>query len=214
MNKKGQSMRGLIGKVVKINRGGPESFEGTLVKISSDYMVVRNKEGFIYVNESHVKSVTEAGHSHREKGPKQKLIQSNDFHGVLKSLRLKRVQINQGGPEKLEGVLVSVSHNRLIIILKNNEIVRVFIHHVKTISVHVHGHNNENNENNNQAKDNQSKDNQSNDNKSKDNKSNDNQSRGNQSGARNNQSRGNQSAGRQSRGAQSQGNRNAKKTAK
>lgn len=199
MSKKGQSMRGLRGKVVKINRGGPESFEGTLVKVSSDYMVVRNKEGFIYVNESHVKSITEAGHSHREKGPKQKLIHANDFHGVLKSLRLKRVQINQGGPEKLEGVLVSVTHNRLIIILKNNEIVRVFIHHVKTISVHVHGHNNENHENNNQSKDNQSKDNKSNGNKSN----------GNQSGARNSNSRGNQS-----RGTQAQGNRSAKKTAK
>ncbi|WP_160034508.1 hypothetical protein [Paenibacillus sp. An7] len=210
MTKKGQSMRGLLGKVVKINRGGPESFEGTLVKVSSDYMVIRSKEGFIYVNEAHVKSVTEAGHSHRENGLKQKLIHSNDFHGVLKSLRLKRVQINQGGPEKLEGVLVSVSHNRLIIILKNNEIVRVFIHHVKTISVHVHGHNNENQEN----KDNQSKDNKSNDNKSKDNKSNDNQTRGNQSGARNSNSRGKQSGGNQSRGAQAQGNRSAKKTAK
>lgn len=210
MTKKGQSMRGLLGKVVKINRGGPESFEGTLVKVSSDYMVIRSKEGFIYVNESHVKSVTEAGHSHREKGPKQKLIHSNDFHGVLKSLRLKRVQINQGGPEKLEGVLVSVSHNRLIIILKNNEIVRVFIHHVKTISVHVHGHNNENQEN----KDNQSKDNKSNDNNAKDNKSNDNQARGNQSAARNSSSRGKQSGGNQSRGAQAQGNRSAKRTGK
>ncbi|WIV18387.1 hypothetical protein QPK24_18625 [Paenibacillus polygoni] len=210
MTKKGQSMRGLLGKVVKINRGGPESFEGTLVKVSSDYMVIRSKEGFIYVNEAHVKSVTEAGHSHREKGPKQKLIHSNDFQGVLKSLRLKRVQINQGGPEKLEGVLVSVSHNRLIIILKNNEIVRVFIHHVKTISVHVHGHNNENQEN----KDNQSKDNKSNDNKAKDNKSNDNQARGNQSAARNSSSRGKQSGGNQSRGAQAQGNRSAKRTGK
>ena len=40
MTKKGQNMRSLIGKVVKINRGGPESFEGKLVSVCSDYMVV------------------------------------------------------------------------------------------------------------------------------------------------------------------------------
>lgn len=203
MSKKGQSMRG---KVVRINRGGPESFEGTLVKVASDYMVLRNKEGFIYVNGAHVKSVTEAGHSHREKGPKQKLIRSNDFHGVIKSLRLRRVQINQGGPEKLEGVLVGVNNNRLIVILKNNEIVRVFLHHVKTISAHVHGHNNEGHENNNKSNDNQSKDNKSNDNKSKDNQSKGNQSRGSQS--QGNQSRAKNS---QSTSRQSHGNRSGKK---
>ena len=38
-----------VGMLVKINRGGPESFDGVLVSVQSGYVVMRTKAGLVYV---------------------------------------------------------------------------------------------------------------------------------------------------------------------
>ncbi|WP_211747500.1 hypothetical protein [Paenibacillus sp. Marseille-Q4541] len=166
------NMRGLLGRGVKINRGGPDAIEGTLMDVRWDHMVVHCKEGLVYVNESHIKSITDTGRSGGARGFMQDPIRSNNFLGVMRSLRYQRVQINRGGPEKLEGILADADQNQLVMTLKNQEIVRIPLYHVKSISVLGKDQKNNNTsqgnkENSNQSQGNQSKGNQSKSNQSK-----------------------------------------------
>lgn len=191
MSMNGQGLRGLLGREIKINRGGPDSVTGTLMDVRWDYMAMSCKEGIVYVNETHVKSITETGRSGGNRtAALGNPIPSNTFLGVMQALRFRRVQINRGGPEKVEGILADANQNQLILALKNQEIVRIPLQHVKSVSI-VRGSNNNNSNNSNNSNNNGN-----------------NTSQGNQA-AQGNRSQGNQAAqGKQSQGNQAaQGNR-------
>ncbi|MGC5775900.1 DUF6897 domain-containing protein [Paenibacillus pabuli] len=216
MSTNGQGMRGLLGREIKVNRGGPDSVQGTLLDVRWDYMALSCKEGIVYINESHVKSITDTGRSGGNRTQMGNPIPSNTFLGVMQALRFRQVQINRGGPEKVEGILADANQNQLIITMKNQEIVRIPLQHVKSVSL-VRGSSNNNSNNtsqgnqtqNNQSRGNQSTGNQARGNQSGGNKSRGNQSQGNKSGgnkSRGNQSQGNKSGGNKSRGNQSRGN--------
>lgn len=58
MNK--ELMGSLLNKVIKIDRGGPESRVGLLIGVEDDYIALLTKEdGVIYYHLHHIKSVTE-----------------------------------------------------------------------------------------------------------------------------------------------------------
>ncbi|WP_340389245.1 hypothetical protein [Paenibacillus sp. FSL E2-0151] len=217
MSMNGQGMRGLLGREIKINRGGPDSVQGTLTDVRWDYMAMNCKEGIVYVNESHVKSITDTGRSGGNRNAAMgNPIPSNTFLGVMQALRFRRVQINRGGPEKVEGILADANQNQLIMTLKNQEIVRIPMQHVKSVSLVRGGGNNNNNNSSNTSQGNQAaQGNQSQGNKSGGNKSRNNQ--GNRSQGQRvqgNQSQGNKSGGNKSRGNQgnqSRGNKSGGK---
>ncbi|GAB1157687.1 hypothetical protein YWY31_37120 [Paenibacillus illinoisensis] len=188
MSMNDQGMRGLLGREIKINRGGPDSVQGTLMDVRWDYMAMNCKEGIVYVNETHVKSITDTGRSGGNRNAAiGNPIPANTFLGVMQALRFRRVQINRGVPEKVEGILADANQNQLILTLKNQEIVRIPLQHVKSVSL-VRGSNNNNNGKN------TSQGNQA--------------AQGNQ--ARGNRSQGNQAVqGNQARGNRSQGNQAA-----
>jgi spore coat protein B len=201
----GQGMRGLLGREIKINRGGPDSVTGTLMDVRWDYMAMSCKEGIVYVNETHVKSITDTGRSGGNRAAAMgNPIPSNTFLGVMQALRFRRVQINRGGPEKVEGILADANQNQLILALKNQEIVRIPLQHVKSVSI-VRGSNNNNSNNSNNSNNNGNNTSQGNQ------AAQGNRSQGNQA-AQGNQSQGNQAAqgnrGNRSQGAQqgAQGN--------
>ncbi len=229
MSMNGQGMRGLVGREVKINRGGPDSIQGTLMDVRWDYMAVSCKEGMVYVNDAHVKSITDTGRSGGARGPMGNAIPANTFLGVMQALRFRPVQINRGGPEKVEGILADANQSQLILTMKNQEIIRIPLQHVKSVSL-VRGSSNNNNSNNsgnngkntsqgnktqntqsggNRSQGNRSAGNQACGNKSQGNKSGNNKSRGNQSHG--NKSGGNKSGGNKSRGNQSRGNKSGGK---
>ncbi|MBM6386244.1 MULTISPECIES: hypothetical protein [Paenibacillus] len=205
MSMNGQGMRGLLGREIKINRGGPDSVTGTLMDVRWDYMAMSCKEGIVYVNETHVKSITDTGRSGGNRAAAMgNPIPSNTFLGVMQALRFRRVQINRGGPEKVEGILADANQNQLILALKNQEIVRIPLQHVKSVSI-VRGSNNNNSNNSNNSNNNGNNTSQGNQ------AAQGNRSQGNQA-AQGNQSQGNQAAqgnrGNRSQGAQqgAQGN--------
>lgn len=205
MSMNGQGMRGLLGREIKINRGGPDSVTGTLMDVRWDYMAMSCKEGIVYVNETHVKSITDTGRSGGNRTAAMgNPIPSNTFLGVMQALRFRRVQINRGGPEKVEGILADANQNQLILALKNQEIVRIPLQHVKSVSI-VRGSNNNNSNNSNNSNNNGNNTSQGNQ------AAQGNRSQGNQA-AQGNQSQGNQAAqgnrGNRSQGAQqgAQGN--------
>ncbi len=136
MNK--EMAKALLNKVIKVDRGGPESNIGMLLSAEDDHFtVLTENDGVVYYRTQHIKSITHAAKGGLEFNtviPEDfEYMQAKDFNGILDSLNLYWVQINRGGPEKLEGVLDSHDEDFLTII-SNDEIVRISKYHLRSIS--------------------------------------------------------------------------------
>ncbi|MGO4543362.1 DUF2642 domain-containing protein [Paenibacillus sp. 2TAB23] len=188
-------LQSLVGKNVKINRGGPDSIQGKLLAVKSDYLVVNTREGVVYVARSHVKSITEVacdknggnksggnksgGHKSGHRDPN--FIKANNFRGVIRALNQTFVQINWGGPERVEGFLAQVNNNSVLLV-SGKEAIQIQIDHIKTIKELNCGRSGGNNSTANNSDSNKNKNDNKNDNKNE-NKSN--KSQGNRSGGKN-----------------------------
>lgn len=136
MNK--ELMGSLLNKVIKIDRGGPESRVGLLIGVEDDYIALLTKEdGVIYYHLHHIKSVTE----NAKKGLEFDITVPEDFgffqgknlRAVLEQLQYRWIKINRGGPEKLEGILDAVNDDFLTIVA-NEEVIRVSMFHLRNVS--------------------------------------------------------------------------------
>jgi spore coat protein B len=134
-------MSSMVGKVVKINRGGPEARTGLLLSTGEDYFVLQTKEeGVLYFTSRHVKSITEntkQGIDFESEGS-ESLVWSSaaDFTSMLGDLKHQWVTINRGGPEKIEGVLDDANDDYITLIL-NEEVIRLASYHVKSVAILV-----------------------------------------------------------------------------
>ncbi|WP_276352762.1 DUF6897 domain-containing protein [Cohnella caldifontis] len=162
--------RQLIGRHVKINRGGPDSVEGVLLAVNGEVLVLKSNGTIIYVNGTHVKSITEgksqgrsgggsggrSGQGSGSGGISAAIINASTINGVLARMRQQFIQVNRGGPEKLEGFLANMGDDFILLIV-GREFVRVPIFHIKTVNFSgKSGGNKNNNKNNNQSNRNQS----------------------------------------------------------
>ncbi|EXX85913.1 hypothetical protein BG53_01270 [Paenibacillus darwinianus] len=150
----GGSLEEFVGKTVKINRGGPDSIVGRVLGVRSDYLAVSTREGIVYINTSHIKSITEGpksdgksdGRSRGRSGWSTRFIIAENFNGVLRRLNQRFVKINWGGPEKVEGFIVEVSGNTLLLV-HQKEIIRIPLFHIKTVSPQKAGDHSDGNKN-------------------------------------------------------------------
>ncbi len=148
-------MKYFIGKVIKVNRGGPESRIGKLMDASEDHVALFTEDdGLVYYNTQHIKSFTD-----NMKGEMEfNIVVPNDiqykkadnFYSLLESLKFQWVKINRGGPEKLEGVLSDV-HPDYISLINKEEIVRLAMFHITNISYGLKIENAQDQKSNNQA---------------------------------------------------------------
>ncbi|NIK76122.1 spore coat protein B [Paenibacillus castaneae] len=212
-------LRSLVGKFVKINRGGPDMLQGKLLAVKSDYLVLSTMEGIIYIATSHVKSITEIGGNNSNKSGNnnksssnnksgnnkssnslgsrrdQNYINASDFDGVIRALNQKFVKLNSGGPEKVEGFIAEVRRNSILLV-SGNEAIQIQIFHIKTIKEvnrnQSGGNKNKNSNSNNNNSNNNNKsnsNNNSNNNKSGNKNKNNNKTNGNRSGGNRSNSR-------------------------
>lgn len=126
----------LVGQIVRINHGGPESRTGWLLGVEQGYLVLyTKKDGVLYYNSAHVKSVTELAKQdklRRDEAPKH--IRAYNFWYLLRSMQDQPIQINRGGPEKIEGKLIGFSQDSLVLQdKKERKWIPVF--HIKSVSV-------------------------------------------------------------------------------
>ncbi|MDR9852227.1 hypothetical protein RJP21_01275 [Paenibacillus sp. VCA1] len=225
MSLSGLEFMGLVGQTVKVNRGGPDSVEGVLLSAQNSYLAVWSKDKkIVYISTQHIKSITASqgsqgsrsgGTQSGSKGSRSggasymgRPIHAHSFAGLLQSLQYRHVQINRGGPEKLEGVIINANQNYLMLAVKGEEVVRIPIFHIKSVTV-VGSSSNNNGSKGNSSNGNKGN-NQSGGNKSGGNKSGGNQSGGKQSGGNRsgeNRTGGNRSGGSYDWGSQSWGNR-------
>jgi spore coat protein B len=136
MNK--EMIHSLVDRVIKVDRGGPESRVGRLLAAEDDYFaLLHEEEGIIYYNTQHIKSVTYNSKSQldldEECSEDFSYIKAKDFKGILQKLTLRWVKINRGGPETLEGVMDVVTDD-FVTIVANEEIIRVSLFHIRNIS--------------------------------------------------------------------------------
>ncbi|MFU7498744.1 spore coat protein CotB [Bacillus subtilis] len=126
----------LINQSVQFNQGGPESKKGRLVWLGDDYAALNtNEDGVVYFNIHHIKSISK--HEPDLKIVEQTpvgVLEADDLSEVFKSLTHKWVSINRGGPEAIEGILVDNADGHYTIV-KNQEVLRIYPFHIKSISL-------------------------------------------------------------------------------
>ncbi len=128
----------LVGKTIKVDRGGPESRVGKLMDVLDDHLVLLTKDdGVVYYNTQHIKSVTENSKDLINLGivvPENfEYKKAASFQSLLDSLKFQWVKINRGGPEKLEGVL-SESNKDYVSLINKEEVVRLSTYHIRNVS--------------------------------------------------------------------------------
>jgi spore coat protein B len=151
MNK--EMMSYMIGKVLKVDRGGAESRTGKLLEMTDDYLTLLTEdEGVIYYKTDHIKSITEnakIGFDFKQEIPDDfTYISGQNFKFLLNNLKSQWVNINRGGHEKLEGVLLNVNDDFVTLIL-NEEVIHLALFHIRNIGygARVEKQNNEKDEN-------------------------------------------------------------------
>lgn len=157
-----ESLKSLAGRVVRIERSGPESRLGKLVAIKDDHIVIYHEdEGMIYFNNDHIKSLSMDTRDFSdlvlvlsaETTDIPDHIDASSFTSVMSNMMYRWVQINRGGPEKLEGVLIGVSDESITLVAKD-EIVNIVPYHVRSVSYGMKKQENKEKENNNDKQDN------------------------------------------------------------
>jgi spore coat protein B len=136
MNK--EAMMQYVGKIIRVDRGGPESRIGKVLAVHDDYFILlTKKDGVVYYKTNHIRSVTESSKDLMKLGikvPKNFEYKSaENFVKLLESIKYQWIRINRGGHEALEGVLNDVTKDIASLIVKE-EVVRFSMKHIRNIS--------------------------------------------------------------------------------
>lgn len=128
----------LVGKTIRVDRGGPESRQGKLLAVFDDYFVLLTEtDGVVYYKTNHIRSITESSKDLMKLGvdvPENFEFKSGEnFTKLLEMIKYQWVKINRGGPESLEGVLNDVDKDFASLIVQE-EIVRFSMKHIRNIS--------------------------------------------------------------------------------
>ncbi|WP_371018144.1 spore coat protein [Pseudalkalibacillus sp. JSM 102089] len=125
----------LLGKQVKVNLKGPEAKVGILFHIATDHFMLQTEKEMIYYNLDHVKSVSVDTTTNPESIVNTFLdpIRGSSITEVLGALHYKWVKINRGGPEHVEGILINVASDHILLLVKT-ELVRITLFHIKSFS--------------------------------------------------------------------------------
>lgn len=135
----------LVGKWIKINRGGPDSIEGKVLAVKDDVMTLLSNNGIVFVSTRHIKSLSELGGSktqgnrtdgNRTEGNKSRtkghVHGPSNFYDAIRSFNQKFVQINGGGPEMVTGFIAEISDDSIKLI-HNREVLSIPLYHIKSI---------------------------------------------------------------------------------
>lgn len=128
----------LLNKVIKVDRGGPESRVGMLIAAEDDHIaLLTEKDGVVYYKLQHIKSITQDSKNgwtlNAEVPEGFQITAGRDFKSILSDLRDEWVKINRGGPESVEGVLQETTDDFATIVL-NEEVIRLSMFHIRNIS--------------------------------------------------------------------------------
>ncbi|MCD7035427.1 hypothetical protein LRR81_14370 [Metabacillus sp. GX 13764] len=129
-------LQSLIGRTIRVYKGGPESKTGLLADVKEDFLVLSTKEnGVIYYAMNHLKSIVEDSHAPMNAAGAPVLHEvANTFTELLASLIHKVVRVNQGGPESKSGRLLAVKEDHIVVAAEGNEIIYYATEHIRSVS--------------------------------------------------------------------------------
>lgn len=162
------SMESYVGRSIRVDRGGPQSRTGKLIAVHNDYFVVHTEdEGMLYYKADHVKSLTvdsfvgsngsdgsDGSNNGDDANAVYEYLDADDFVSLIKSMQYSSVQINRGGPEKIEGVIVDANDSEVTVV-SGTEVIKLLPFHIRNISYGINN-NNQQQQNNGQNKNNNS----------------------------------------------------------
>ena len=127
----------MVGKQVKINRGGPNSKEGILLKAKKDYVALLADQEVFYFMTKHIHSVTQnikvnSSIVDTNTDTEISCLSSETFTDLLNELKHQSVQINHG-PESRIGELLNVNPSMLVILHEEDGPIYYNLEHVKFI---------------------------------------------------------------------------------
>lgn len=194
-----------IGRMVNVNGKGPNAKVGKLVDVKSDYLVIYDKkDGLIFFKDQHIVSMNLAGKNDEkdesessneaEESAEYKVdkeeehwnslmetyhqVSDQDFACSLAKLKYCWIKVNLKGPESVEGLLMEIHDDYLTLVVKE-EINRIALYHIKSISLNMEFEDEESGDSNSDSEDQNSNSNSEN-NSSNNDDSSDNYSRNNQ----------------------------------
>lgn len=124
-------LRRLIGKCVRINLVGDETIEGRFIAFCRDYIVLKTKDGVVYVNADQVESIEENG-ADRSGGQRPPFIRAANFRDLVEQFEDEFVKIKWGRRDKVKGFVTDVSGN-IMTVVDNNRMIQIFIDKIKAI---------------------------------------------------------------------------------
>ncbi|PWK14890.1 DUF2642 domain-containing protein [Tumebacillus permanentifrigoris] len=136
-------LKNSVGKLIQVERGGPDKLQGKLLAVKGDHLIVETADGIVYVNNQHIKTISEpilvevVQNDCAEEDPEGVLpaiIDAVDLCDLLEQLTHKLVKINQNGPNALEGVLLTVHEDAVTIVHNMKDYVHYPLYHIKTIT--------------------------------------------------------------------------------
>jgi spore coat protein B len=134
-------LKQLINENVHVNQG-PDSRPGRLVAAVEDYIILFTKDdGYVFFNTAHIKSITVNSEKKiameketaMEGNMQLDYVAASSFHDVFRHMNHKWVSINGKGPEAIEGVLSEGTGGHYTLV-NNEEVLRIYPYHIKSIS--------------------------------------------------------------------------------
>ncbi|GGJ66460.1 spore coat protein B [Anoxybacillus voinovskiensis] len=145
-------LNNLVSNPIKVNQGGPESKQGTLLAVNDDHIVLFTEDdGVVFYHLQHIKSIyvqmekeediteesdgtTEPENATNDYEPVvPPYVKTPNFSSLFMELTHTWVSINRGGPEAIEGILVP-GGNGYCTVVNRDEIIRMNPNHIKSIS--------------------------------------------------------------------------------
>ncbi|MCG3084177.1 spore coat protein CotH [Anoxybacillus sp. LAT_35] len=138
----------LISRRIKINQGGPESKQGTLLDVNDDHIVLFTEDdGVVFYHLQHIKSIyvqmekeediteenDETTELEKATNNVPPYVKTPNFSALFTELTHTWVSINRGGPEAIEGILVPEGDGYCTV-FNGDEIIRMNPNHIKSIS--------------------------------------------------------------------------------
>ena len=110
----------LDNRFVQVNGGGPASKIGQIVEVTTEYIVLSTKkDGLVLFPIALIKSVAIVEVSFRSTWPEFPDVPNDTLNGALTQLIYSWISVHAGGPEKVEGVLIQVEEDYIVVVNKD-----------------------------------------------------------------------------------------------
>ncbi len=130
-------LRGLQGKYVQLERGGPEACQGWLYSVHHDYLTLRSEDGAdLHLPLHHIRSVTSLHELVPDSPPPEGVApEAETFLQLLKMNVDRRVGLYHAGPEVCTGRLQEVAQDHLVLEVAPGETTCFTTFHVRSFYV-------------------------------------------------------------------------------